>query len=100
MNTCTIEWAWVPFDAIPSSAERPTFEDPAAPPMMAARDAGLAFCARRMPNSSTAPPWAASATRDAFVAMSVGKLRWWSNPVSRSWATSNGACTTVIGVLG
>ena len=78
------------------------FDVDAAPPTIDARDAASApsAAARRMPNSSTGRPCAASTIRAALVAMSVEKLSWLSNGVSSSWAGASGPSTTVIGVFG
>ena len=73
-----------------------------APPISAAREAASAPSpgARRMPNSSTGRPSAASTIRDALVAMSVGKLSRFNSGVSMSCAATSGPSTTVIGVFG
>ena len=78
------------------------FDVDAAPPTIAARDAASApsAAARRIPNSSTGRPRAASTTRAALVAISVAKLSWLSSGVSSSWAAASGPSTTVIGVFG
>jgi|GEM_PF-4083970 len=73
MKAWTMEWAWVPLGATPMRRDTPTLELKSAPPMRAARDPALAprSCARRMPNSSTTPPRAASRMRAALVATRV-----------------------------
>ena len=73
-----------------------TFDVPRQPPMYAARAASTPDsipCARRVPNSITGRPAAASTTRAAFDAIIVWKLIVASSAVSTICASAIGAVT-------